>query len=738
MGKTVSVKKSFTFIGGLNTEAGPLTFPPNVWADGVNVVPYVDGSLNVRPAINYETDYALSAFLSSATLASTGAWVCGEWNAAGGSGGNNFVVVQRGDTLHFYTNSGDGVSPEEKAQVVYLSLYKVPGNPNPVGVAPCSFSNANGKLLVTSSDTYPILLTYVPATDTITVAIVTISIRDLYGVDDGLAVNASISTMTLAHKYNLFNQGWTDTQINAMFASVGLYPSNAQVWTAGKDSSDNFDVSLLLKQDFGTTPAAKGRFVLNAFNRNRDAVSGIPAGLVETDVYYPTTNAFFAGRAWYAGMRSATLGTWVMFSQVADTPTKYGNCYQEADPTSEFISDLVAADGGVIPIQDAGNIIALKAAYNSMLVFADNGVWQISGGVDTGFSATAYDVRKLSSAGCIGAQSIVEAENNVFYWSSDGVWRVAPTQAGTLEVTNTSNLTIHTLYTGIPLHGKTYASGRYHAEDKKVYWLYNDQADQDGVDYRFKKTSMLVLDLRIPSYYRLSVSALSPSTPYITDLVITKIRRSTTREAEVVDAADAEVMVGGDNVVATLTPTVLKNSDVRFLTVVPSGLNFTVTFSSFDEGLVDNYKFKDWYSFNNAGTTYSAYILSGFDMGNNQGGDKSIQGLYITCFLNRTETGVDSLGEAINESSCILTSRWDWSDNAIAGKWGAGQEVYRHRRPFFPSVPSATFNDGYPVVVTKNKIRGRGKAIQLKFENTPGKDMQLLGWSITYLGNENV
>ena len=55
---------------------------------------------------------------------------------------------------------------------------------------------------------------------------------------------------------------------------------------------------------------------------------------------------------------------------------------------------------------------------------------------------------------------------------------------------------------------------------------------------------------------------------------------------------------------------------------------------------------------------------------------------------------------------------------------------------FIPSTTS--FDDGYPVVTAKSKLRGRGRALQLKFTANPDKDMVLLGWSIPVYGGSNV
>jgi hypothetical protein len=104
--------------------------------------------------------------------------------------------------------------------------------------------------------------------------------------------------------------------------------------------------------------------------------------------------------------------------------------------------------------------------------------------------------------------------------------------------------------------------------------------------------------------------------------------------------------------------------------------------------------------------------------------------------MERTETGFDGSFNPINESSCTLQSRWDFTDNANPNKWDGGQEVYRHKRMFIPS--TSAFDDGYPVVITKNKLRGRGRAIQLRFTADPDYDMRILGWSMTVYGGTNV
>lgn len=84
-----------------------------------------------------------------------------------------------------------------------------------------------------------------------------------------------------------------------------------------------------------------------------------------------------------------------------------------------------------------------------------------------------------------------------------------------------------------------------------------------------------------------------------------------------------------------------------------------------------------------------------------------------------------------------MQARWDFTDNSYPGKWADEVQVYRQLRPFFASAGD-TFDDGYPLVITKNKLRGRGKAVQFKFRAETGKDMKIVGWTGTFVGATNV
>ena len=730
-----SVKDSFTFVGGLNTEGGYFITPDNSWKEGVNIVPNVDGSVIRRNGIDYENLYQLYASSITADQKNLWAFTVGTWSTVGGNGNLSFFVVQAGYMLYFYESSSGSVSSSKKSFSIDLRTYKASGSTAVDGVDIASFASTYGRLIVTTSSTNPILVEYDSTADSITVSAITINIRDFEGFESPFAIDAekteaewTTANFLTKAKYNLYNQGWTDTLITAYkTANSSKLPSNAKNWISGKDSNDDFSAALLNKQDFGTSPAPKGRFILNAFYQDR-------SGIITSTTVRPKVCAFFAGRAWYAGMSSAKeLGT-VYFSQVLDVISNVGKCYQQNDPTSEVFSDLQDNDGGVIQIPEAGEIIGLQPLGRGITVLASNGVWFISG-IDQGFTAASYSVERISNVGCNAAKSIVPVEDSLLYWSNTGIYAISPgSSAAEFSASNLSDKNIKTFYQSIPTLNKLYAEGSYNVSNKLIYWLYSKTDVTDSSTGKYNKTSVLALDLKLNSWYWFDFDTTLNVTPV--SLEVTKETTQSTLDYTVL-AGSSNVMQSTNSVVATLDVVNGTVQQFKVLTLHPvTSNNYSITFSDLENTRTTSTKFKDWYSYNNAGVEQTSYLLTGFDMGGN-GPARSKTGQYISVFMKRTETSFDSSANPVNPSGCLMQTRWDFTDNSYAGKWQDEVQVYRQLRPYF-ATPLTTFDDGYPLVVTKNKVRGRGKAMQMKLTSEAGKDMQLVGWSTTFVANENV
>jgi len=734
MAAQAAVKDSFTFVGGLNTEGGFFIVPENSYKEGENVVLNTDGSLERRSGIDYENNYSLYAAAITADQKDLWAFGSSVWTSVGGNGNTDFIVAQVGYTLHFYLAASDSISGNKKGFTVDLSPYKLAASTATTGVDPCQFASVYGQLLVTCAQCTPILVKYDAATDTISVTEIELVTRDFKGIPlinsiTGLEVSvdqeytatewAAIGVDIADVEYNLLNQGWTSATISTYkTANSNKYPANTKSWFYGKDTSDNFDAALLNKQLFGNSPAPKGHYTLTPLEDSSTSVKAC---------------AFFAGRAWYAGSANPEyLGT-VFFSQVMDKIEKIGLCHQLNDPTSELISDLLDNDGGTIEIPDAGEVIGLVAMGKGLMVFASNGVWFVSG-LDSAFTASNYSVERISDVGCLNSRTIVQIDNGLLYWATTGIYAVMPTQTGGWSVQNISDKQIKTFFNNIPTFGRLYAEGAYNRSSQIIYWLYDANTATSTSSGRYNKNAILAFDTRLQAWYHFELD--TTVGPTVMSAEVTREVNSSSETYDVIAGVD-DVFAGTDDVVSDLAILRAAIKQFKFLTLHPvSASNYSITWSDFNNTRTSATKFKDWYTYDSAGVDMGAYFITGYNLGGN-GPARSKTGMYLHTFMKRTETAIDASSNPVDESSCLVQSRWDFTDNSYAGKWGSEFQIYRHLRPFFALGPT-TYDDSYELVITKNKLRGRGKAVQFKFTAEEGKDMKIVGWTGTFVGNQNV
>ena len=135
---------------------------------------------------------------------------------------------------------------------------------------------------------------------------------------------------------------------------------------------------------------------------------------------------------------------------------------------------------------------------------------------------------------------------------------------------------------------------------------------------------------------------------------------------------------------------------------------------------------------------YEAFMITGFEI--NDDIMRFKQAPLIQCAFNKTETSFVDNGQggvAFDfPSSCLMTAYWDWTNNQISGKTTNETEVYRFRRPALLGGIGDQLVDGYPVVTSRTKIRGRGRSLHLKFRSPPKLATDMLGWALLYRGND--
>ena len=452
----------------------------------------------------------------------------------------------------------------------------------------------------------------------------------------------------------------------------------------------------------GNTLAPRGFFIIDPLNRsasreaqfnllNSQYTSAIGGFYLGSSVVLPddktpggpTSVEQFSGRIWYGGFRgevtggddqSPRLSSYIMFSRTVKKKTDIGRCYQTADPTSNIDSAIADDDGGYIKIDDAYNIVALKSAGGYLYVFAENGVWRVGGTTSTPFSATNYDVAKLSDHGCVAPCSIVFASANnftqyggeeqhfsIFYWSHTTIQAMIPGTYGSWTIKDLTTDSINTFYNDIADGDKSLCVGYFEPIQRRVHWWYNSNlVTKTGNDE-------LVYSVDFNAFTPMQVAYTSGTTPYITSAIYD-------------ESANRTIHL----VVDTAYPTT------------------TYSFGEFSTS--SSY---DWVS-TGTNVDYDAYILTAIITGGDPRARKQVPYLWLFFAQNGTN------------SACQLNTQWNWTTNVDYHKWSTPREVYKY---------NSTYDNSSLVVYSKNKIRGLGKALGFKLTAEAGKTLQIWGWS---------
>ena len=265
------------FVGGLNTEQSSVVDLPTYTADELNCSIYSEGIRGRRLGMAIERDGQYYQ------LEKEGSTYSGYFWKNVGKTSTDFVVYQVDSTLHFYKANIKPYSQNKIEQTVDISKYIT--DENNFHNFPVNYAAGDGKLMVVSKYMKPVLITYNFENETFTTEEIEIKYRDFEGVEDGLKIDEQPSTLSNEHRYNLLNQGWRVNDIDQFFKDKGRYPANNLQWYIGKSSSGEYNTEKLLQNYFGNTPAPKGHFILDYFDRDRSTVSGIYLGTARKVVY---------------------------------------------------------------------------------------------------------------------------------------------------------------------------------------------------------------------------------------------------------------------------------------------------------------------------------------------------------------------------------------------------------------------------------------------------------------------
>ena len=741
-------KQYNTFVKGFITEASALIFPENASLDEDNFTLERDGSRSRRLGLNYEPGHLLKDTGLDPVILQSARTNFFRWDTTSEGFSKSIGVIRVYDRLWFIDLLNESPSSAFLNNGNYISIFGLENSDIDAAVVNSNF------IIVSQDIPLPVSLSYDNVLDEVTQKTITISIRDFWGIEDGYGITERRDTITPKHRYNLVNQGWSPSiesgdggtvyagnAIDVTRSQIGVYPSNSDIWYLAREERpdqsqyNKYRPAVLIRRNTVNALAPKGSLIIDAFNRgnSREQVSeGFDLPLDKEQGSF-TTVASYGSRVFYSGVSSSILNGddyspnyngIIFFSQLVTNEDKIGKCYQEADPTSEEISDIIATDGGTIQIPEITKVVKLYASKGSLIIFAENGIWELFG-EEKGFTATSFQLSKLSSTGVVNKNAIIETNGAFVCFTIAGIFSIAEDDVTSrYKVENISLNTIQTYYNSLSEVAKTNAKAFFDEKESKVRWLYND-----GDPNSFSFNRELILDLALGAFSKISFASLPTNTPLVTDYVPYVGYSVAEIDTAVYVENDAVIVTNNDAVVVTEQENFTRGSQFGFLTIV--GTSFTIS-------KYNNTRFVDWeIAGGGNGANYSSFLLTGYELFGDTTRNK--QTPYAFFFFDRTESGfseVDGNLELDNPSACWVQAQWNWTNSANSGKWGTPFKAYRLKRNYIPTGPSDTFDYGEKVIVTKNKLRGTGKSISLNIYSEPGKDIKLLGWSLRYTADE--
>jgi hypothetical protein len=730
-----------TFVGGILTEANPINFPPGFSLDEENFVLLGNGTRQRRFGTKLDTsslDFdakALAVFTATTTPVFKKHYILNDiqW-------GDNRQTV-----LALVYKYGSGTNPRTVEGILFYSLTDstdISGNylgfttasgviqdlSDYNGGVSSPYRNSNDPGAIFGSDIEGLVRVRDDSVDNWKTSLSSLRIRDFAGTESE-SIDTRPATLSDDHAYNLANQGWTRANVNTWFAFAGNYPSLADAQSYYKNFGSAFSTSIMNNSILGNSRAPRGQQIITAFYPYLDWQNGVfqttltvPTGTPDfglesaSETQNVASTLFDNGRMFYlcnAGRLLSNGSTFLLYSQSTSNAKSFTQCYQENDPTSESLSDVIATDGGSLDVSRLGEGIKLESSRSRVIMFGSKGVSELFSAQDI-FTPTSINVRQISTNAIhydkveetiltLGtdktmfeytAESSVVAGDNIFYWSAAGVTAlVFDTRNNQYVEENITKNTIDTLYKQIPTKCKAYAQGIYLPEDNTVAWCYSlDESNPDRL------THMLCYDLVLKAWFKFAFT--NTANTYIAGIFKSPL-------------------------VSDLSGRSDKFKQLTFL------------IRTVDNGLVTSYpvstSFQDYVDSSDVSET-QAFLQTGYLNANDS--SKFKQSNYIVPSFLRTEDGFTDDGSgnltANNESSCTISAWWDYAEEDTNTKVNPPFEAYRLNKVYIPTGPADTFDYGQSVITTKNRLTGRGRALSLRFETSIGKDCRLLGWNLGF------
>lgn len=700
MSRTAGVTVENNFTKGIVTEFSGLNFPENSCQDATNVIFTDKGEVVRRGGFDLE-ESTVPYDLASLTVDNKAATVTYHWRNAAPQTDIEFVVVQIKNLIHFYKAISSTLSFFKLPYILDMNFFRGYSGFD-ISQSECQFASGDGQLYIANGLCETLKITYLPSTNTFDVFPLSVRIRDFTVQLDYLPNEAQNTTLDdpLFH-YNLRNQGWIPSDLALFFSRRNAYPSKSSTPWLYRNSQGFLNFIPTGSDIFtGNSLAPRGYYTLDAYNQDRSSTSGI-AGIpvVTSQGNRPSCVLFFNNRIFLSGVNAEGFTGTIYFSKIIRDRRDEPVFYQVGDPTSEVNFQLLPNDGGYILIPEAGRIYSLKQSKNSLLVFATNGIWSITGSEGIGFTATDFAIEKISDVRCNNHKSFVMVDRTPIFWAPNGIFMVESANLGSFNVVSLTKPTIQTLYNDIPDECKKFAKGAYDPNTKEIYWIYS--IDQNApTDY----TEVLVLRTSTQAFYKFKVSASDYKIKDVFSYFGLVLQDN--NQQIVTTLLNDVINLSGGAVLSSSPSSSLFRNTFKFLTVKKTtGQTDKLLFSEINQNL-----FVDWNTA--APTEYVSSFISGYKLRGE--GHRRFQIHYATIF-----------SKFINQASCFMSTIWDYANTGSTGQFSSPQQAIK-------------LDDRRDYNQRRLMIRGHGQAVQFKFESEGTKPFNIIGWSTSESVNDKI
>ena len=202
------INSPYTFVKGLVTEANKLSEDLNLMTDGKNIDIKRNGSCERRKGLDIESA-GYAQLTSSFRTSSSEAMKSVVWKNVNGNPAKSFLLCQTGNQITIYDLS---FSPIVDGFVGGFNLSSYSINSTASANEPIGITAVTKYAILVNKYCEPLFLFFDEETEDLTIGTLILKIRDFAGLPDGLKIDERPTTLSLSHRYNLLNQGWSDNQ----------------------------------------------------------------------------------------------------------------------------------------------------------------------------------------------------------------------------------------------------------------------------------------------------------------------------------------------------------------------------------------------------------------------------------------------------------------------------------------------------------------------------------------------